>query len=310
MSKTIMSLLAITVVAGLAACIQEYSADDHPCPCADGWVCCDKTDTCIREGEPCLGGDTDWDPVDTNYQATVTGRLWVSPNPIRYLPDQEGGEPFHLAVSVACIGNEPLQTDGFSLEGSGDFVFDPNGDDIPNRSLDCSARPECNGASGMGFSIIYTPSGDPQASATLVVHTSDPTSPTVRVPIIPGEADQVPPSANDGYMPMQDESNPMVKPNPIRFDVGTPQEIPLCLSGMGAEVTYTGVRVYGEGYSMVGPLPTVQEPFYSGDGHGQMRYVTVRYDPENGGPEDGTVLIDLVDTWGDELQLAIPVIIR
>jgi len=48
-------MLLLTAVLSLAVsgCVQEYSADQHPCPCADGYICCPYTDTCFESPGPC-----------------------------------------------------------------------------------------------------------------------------------------------------------------------------------------------------------------------------------------------------------------
>jgi hypothetical protein len=43
--------IAWVLLLGMAAC--EVRETDRPCPCADGWTCCEMSDTCVPEGSTC-----------------------------------------------------------------------------------------------------------------------------------------------------------------------------------------------------------------------------------------------------------------
>ena len=149
----------------------------------------------------------------------------------------------------------------------------------------------------MGFGIHYVPDGETLAEATLVVETNDPTSPTVRVPImfdttgtLTHDDPMSPPSVEDAFI--------WVKPNPIRIPAGTTSTTDLCVEipNYSEGCSLDLIRVHGEGLSLVDPTD-LDSP--------QISYV-----PATGDLMDGAFIVDFTDNWGDAHTLVVPILVR
>jgi hypothetical protein len=150
-----------------------------------------------------------------------------------------------------------------------------------------------------------------------VVHTSDPTSPTFKVPIIIDyEGKYALPPFTSGWHE-GNVSHIWVRPNPIRLDrqpEGTTTTKELCLAGSGEIVPprITEIRVYGPGLSITGardgdgtPIPL---PISTGS-H-LPSYLVLTYVSEGDTPVDGVLAISFLNNFDDEFTLGVPIIIR
>jgi hypothetical protein len=151
------------------------------------------------------------------------------------------------------------------------------------------------------------------ASGTLAIHTSDPTSPTLRVPVIVDPAAEIP-----EQVPVYPEVTcPVVKPNPIRFGritTGGTRTLDVCVrfEGGGPHGRLTRLEVSGSDYCIqqatdrLGnriPLPVEDYPV------GQESIsVRVANQPVSDQREGGTLLVQTVDDRGEKYTLLVPIL--
>lgn len=269
-------------------------------------------------GPPAEG---EWTPppkevLDTDDPTVIVGRLWARPNPIAF-PPPETGHGGILDFVVESLGGESVTIDDITIEGSVDFhadLVDETGV-IPLTFDEWSCCPEegCGGGGLAGSCMEYHPSGTEPRDVYLVVHTSDPTSPTFRVPIIIDHegrytATTPPPSVFD-YV-----AQVWLRPNPIRLDVlpaGTSTTLELCLDHRG-EPRITGIRTIGPGLSITGARDFYGAPmsYPLSRGSGPPAYLDLRYDSTDGAAMDGTLTISFLNEFDDEFTFGVPVIIR
>lgn len=254
------------------------------------------------------GDGPSWTPppkevVDTEHDSVVAGRLWVYPNPIRFRPEWGGdiGTSPSVGIHVENIGSEEVWVQDTWIEGSGEFYFgweDLPPDEQPNRPVPHAGQPECRGGgAGMGFGLHYVPEGDALLEATLVVGTDDPTSPTVRVPIVFDTTGTLTWDDPMAHSP-EEEAVIWVKPNPIRIAAGTASTTDLCV---GIESCAEGcsldrIRVHGEGLFLEDETDLVNP--------------RISYVPETDGRMDGAFIVEFTNNWGDALSLVVPILVR
>lgn len=58
MSKPWTAVLLLALPGLVGACTSELPLEGRPCPCADGWQCCEDQNVCVPEGDACPGHDT------------------------------------------------------------------------------------------------------------------------------------------------------------------------------------------------------------------------------------------------------------
>jgi hypothetical protein len=274
----------------------------------------------------CIGYESEepeqqaWDPL---YIAEIqelpdalVGRLWVSPNPIVFGVDLQGYQISEFFIDIANIGSEKAVITDITMSGDPDFDFY---DKRPNEGrfpTEIGGDADCNGHSGMGFPIVYAEVTDDNASATMVVHTSDPTSPAVKVPIYK-DVDIV---YEDHYMESIESAKPVVKPNPIRIDrdkVKTGHEIEVCLS-----LHYGGERLFR--FTKVEAFSDSVRIEELRDYHGNPVTLPVPYDqwtadpctavlsynPQQDKAEDGALVVHFEKDSGRQQALVVPIIVR
>jgi len=258
----------------------------------------------------CQGGPeapTPWSPppkdfVDVGEEPVVVGRLWVMPNPIRVRPDWDGtgAEGDLVTIEVKGIGSENVDVTAVRFEDSGDFVFsagDP-GLELGGYPVTVGGSPDCLSSSGWSFGLAYRPTSGAMETGALVIETRDPTSPTMRIPIV---------FDTEGTLTRDDPSYPpsyyesyifAVKPNPIRIPAGSAGATDVCLGVEGydgANFAITDMRLYGEGLSLPEPVDFLNP---------RIEYTGTT------GTVNGSLVIDFTSTWGDEHTLVVPILVR
>ena len=269
-------------------------------------------------GEPGIS----WSPppseiVDMQAPNVVTGRLWVLPNPIRVRPEWAGSE---MTIAVESIGSSVTIIEGIMVTGSPDFYLPyPDSFDYPLEQG--SDREGCHGAGGMGFGLAFSGESGAMEEATLTIHTCDPTSPTVDVPIIYDLTGEQTPDDPFAHMPEIDERHILVRPNPIHIGLLRPGEtstVDICMSAPGGWMeppgTEVSARVWGEGLDLVSatdstgtpvPLP-VEDYLLAPDGIDMV----LAYESVTGEPLDGALITDFINSWGDVMTLVVPILVR
>lgn len=58
MSKPWTAAVLLSLLGLVAACTSELPLEGRPCPCADGWQCCEDQNVCVPEGDACPEHDT------------------------------------------------------------------------------------------------------------------------------------------------------------------------------------------------------------------------------------------------------------
>ena len=53
------TVLAAAAVFAVPACTANLDVDGRPCPCSDGWTCCETQNVCVRQGGACPGSSID-----------------------------------------------------------------------------------------------------------------------------------------------------------------------------------------------------------------------------------------------------------
>lgn len=252
------------------------------------------------------GTSEPWTPppkevVDTDLDSVTVGRLWVLPSPIRVRPEWDGTTPVGetFPIVIANMGCQDVSVTGFRIEGNSDFVFS---DGDPGLEIGYPVRiggtPSCTSGSSLGFGMAYRPTSGSTDPGTLVVETSDPTSPTLRIPIAfdtagthtPYDPLELPPNYYESYIWS-------MEPNPVHISTDRPSTTEVCVSveTNGSGFAFMSMRVDGEGLSLVEPVD-----------HYNPR---ISYTP-TGGDVDGSLIIDFTDNWGDAHTLVVPILVR
>jgi hypothetical protein len=228
------------------------------------------------------------------------------PNPIRV---RAFDQPWHeFLVSIENIGSEDVVIDNIYLDGDPDFSCSLDEERCPKTM---SGGPECGGIGGMFFTCYYVDVSGEQASGTLVVETSDPTSPTVRVPVILDLVGDLTDPISEN--PEMKEARLIAKPNPVRvtpLPVGQSLVMELCLFSHGMDIS-TDIMISTEGNSFsvlrvedlegnTVPFPFDFEP-YTGP-----YTLFVEYRPLDESHEDGKLILEFTDGWGLRQMLEFP----
>jgi hypothetical protein len=308
--------LCLASALGICSCVSEIPTKHLSCPCADGWYCCYGQNLCVRKGVacPCEG-------LECNPQSTpVSGGLWVTPNPVLFMPGAAG----HRGVSINNVGSERIVVEDIVLKGDEEFSFANEGPtrlpwDLPG-SADCE-----RGAAIEGFYLDYQPTDTEKPAGSLVVHTDDPTSPTITVAIgleqtglldlgSPGWAEAV------TYV--------VVSPNPIRFDPLPPGErevldLAFCpnpppyTEGEPIEqepIHLTCIRVIGKDFYIMRLFDSeggfVQFPIegeYEFFGEHQIQ---LAYEPLLEQSQDGVLEVEFLDRRGIAQLFRVPILVQ
>lgn len=257
---------------------------------------CAAAASCLSNKE----ADT-WDPdpkqwPDPDAENVVVGRLWVQPNPIRLRPEWAGQA--WLPVEVNNIGSEEVAIDDVYIEGSADFNMQV-AHDAQDFPVVIPGQDDCRGYNGWGWGFAYEPTGPGLNEAVVVLETSDPTSPTLRVPIIFDETGE---HTSDHYPMgglMEEKTLLLTKPNPIRFErvsVGSSVTQDVCLLfDIVGSVPSPEFSVMGQGFSILSS---------------SLEHVTVQYAPQTPVSEDGALVIEFLSYWGDAMTLVVPILVQ
>jgi hypothetical protein len=74
---------AAIALAAVGACVPMVSASDRPCPCAEGFTCCETTHTCRKQSEcppPRTDSDAPYDSTDDLAHRDATSSPDISPD--------------------------------------------------------------------------------------------------------------------------------------------------------------------------------------------------------------------------------------
>lgn len=265
--------------------------------------------------------DGAFDGIDAD--TIIIGRLWVTPYPIPIKPDATWPE---VLLTLEHLGSDAVVIDDITLEGDPQFSF---GEGIYSQcagDLDCASDPfnfsdwaccgrdGCGGGGTLGFNFIYNPPALESEPASLVIHTSDPTSPTFRVPIIIDHDARYEPAPTMYRYSEFDMPRIWVRPNPIRLSSkpdGETSTTEFCLDGDESPVI-TRMKLVGQGLSITRaetndgtpiPLP----PEYDGS---LSVYMELEHTSEGLGPVDGVLIIGFLSNWNEEMALAVPIMVR
>ncbi len=268
------------------------------------------------------GSEVPWSPppkqvLDTDDPTVIVGRLWVAPNPIPIHPHEDGTDM--VSINVGSLGGERVVIESMSIVGPVDLRCGAM-DDIALSSLpfsehSCCWYDGCGGGGIWGSWLDYRPTeGDRDAQSWLVVHTSDPTSPTLRVPIVfDDEGRYALPPMTPGY-DIRDWDHVWARPNPVRIralEAGESTSVDICLDSENTPAV-TDVSVWGEGLTLVGVFDGDGSPCTiptSPDGP-YPRSLTVGYESSGSGDVDGVVMVTYVNTYGDAFTQGFPVLVR
>ncbi len=106
--KTSISLTLLNFSAVLTGCFGESELAGLPCPCADGWTCCETQGVCVRDPAQCPAGDPD--------AGTPTTSVTVEPTSARLRLG--GTQSFTANVAVTWSVEEP---NGGAIDSSGRY---------------------------------------------------------------------------------------------------------------------------------------------------------------------------------------------
>ncbi|HUU01200.1 MAG TPA: hypothetical protein VM425_07175 [Myxococcota bacterium] len=244
----------------------------------------------------------------------IRGRLWINPNPIRYPALLSGDDAAMAYVGLYNIGSEDVTIDAIHLDGDPDFYFLK--EDFLNYVFPSAFHGsiECGQYHGMYGPFFYEPKSKGNVSATLVIETSDPTSPTMRVPLTIGEDPDYPNNIHDSAV----GTLPIIKPNPIRFDttnIHEKQDIEVCiyLFCNRSPSRLTKLAAPGKSFSIQGLSDqqgnSVSLPVEYNTNSSVVYKTTVSYTPHSSN-EDGELVVQFEDDLGDERTLLVPILFR
>jgi hypothetical protein len=259
--------------------------------------------TCIVEAKP----------------VPVLGRIWVMPNPILYrtIPWMEETESW---ITVTNIGSEDVAIDKIYLVGDPDFRFPTESRDFEfsEKSPDfpfpmrIDAEEDGWGHTLMGFMMLHKLITSRNPETYLVIKTSDPTSPTLRIPIVHFA----------GYSGSYDGSKEtwlQIKPNPIRLDQLSSgnshvEEIGVLGSSIGSEnqIKNVAFSTIGDDFSISeitdnwGNRLTIPVDI---DVHAEPIRVFLEYRPRDDQPDNGLLVVTFTDGWGLTQNLRVPILV-
>lgn len=114
----------------------------------------------------------------------IYGRLWANPNPIRFPTiELEDGQFMQGLVILSNIGSDSVTIESIEYSGDDEFHFDDKQlvEQLFPYSLDGNV--ECDKVSALIGSITYCPRTGVNASGTMIIHTNDPRSWGLLVPL-------------------------------------------------------------------------------------------------------------------------------
>ncbi len=261
------------------------------------------------------------DYVCENKLEGIKGRLWFNPNPIRFPLSEVVNRDTPVSVTVANIGTESVRIESVSLVGVPYFfldqmiadLFDPSANQLEFPFEFGGGSEECDGCSMASFSVNCRQGTGHLAEGTFVIETSDPTSPTLEVPLLV-DPDAVLPKNRSHPVGMI----PIVKPNPIRFhkrmDVGETQTLEACLRLEGATGSsmLSRLELYGENFRLQGvygkdgrPLNLPLRNYAIGQ---DTLKVVIDNEPKTDNREGGTLQVEFIDDLGDQRTLLVPIL--
>jgi hypothetical protein len=284
--------ICVLVLSGVAGCV-SYGSDD---PSDNAW-------DISSAGEA------------ANAPGAVVGRLWLNPNPIVFGMFAEDFWAYETMIDIANIGSEPVQIENITINGDPDFDFysPPEEDRYPNI-IDTDA--DCNGFSGMGFMLSHAETANDNPTATMTVHTRDPTSPTFSVPIYRDRNYII----EDPYPSGPGVANPIVKPNPIRINSKKAKAgytVEICAffhSGEKLQARTTRIETVGDAFAVEeltdyqgnpievpGPYETLPS---------DPSTVVISYTPIQSPNQDGALVIHFDLLPGGKRSLIVPILVR
>jgi hypothetical protein len=244
----------------------------------------------------------------------VFGRLWVMPNPLRYNRLPPGFEEGEFWAEIVNVGSEDVVVDSIYLIGDPDFRF-PYGNrdfEFTGKSPDFPFPVRIETTEMIFFTMSYRPTTRRVPEAFLVVKTSDPTSPTLRIPIV---LDSRYSSTDDAWQ----EACFLVKPNPIRLETipfGSTHSVeigvhPIELGGYNLlrNVTFSTV---GEDFSITGITDDFGKeltPPLEIEAHSVSMRVFLEYTPQDDKPENGLMVVQFTDEWELTQSMRIPIVV-
>jgi hypothetical protein len=168
----------------------------------------------------------------------------------------------------------------------------------------------------MGFMISHAETANDNPTATMTVHTKDPTSPTFGVPIYRDRNYIVEDPYHGGF----GGTHPVVKPNPIRIDrdkAKDGQNIEVCMffhSGDERQATTTKVETVGEAFA-VEELRDYQGRPMEVPGPDEFltsspSEVVISYMPLQSPNQDGALVIHFDLLPGGKRSLVVPILVR
>lgn len=263
--------------------------------------------------------------LDTESTDVIVGRVWIVPNPIPIPPVPVGSGFTPLGfVGLYSLGTDETYIDRMTIEGSADFTteFIERGFDWPYWNPEEYSRPEDGYGSGqsMWFEIWYTPTVEVPEETFLIVHTSDPTSPTFRVPIVVDhEGTYLPGGMDEDYWGMFEHAYVWTRPNPVRFSVkptGRSEIVEVTLAGTGGAddpmLEVTDISVWGHGLSIAGIWDQEGNPLSPPIHSGSLVLAYLDIEHVSTGEEvcDGVLMLSFLDIFGIEKTLGVPILVR
>jgi hypothetical protein len=262
--------------------------------------------------------DEAWDPLSIPQIQQLPdaniGRIWVLPNPVVFGVNEAGYPAQEMMIDIGNIGSEKVVVEDVTISGDPDFDFmdPPEEGRYPH---DIGGKSECTGGSGTGFALVYAETTGDQAQSTMTVHTNDPTSPTIDVPIYIDKSIVF----EEPYFP-HDDMRPHVKPNPIRIDkdqVHGDYQVEICLSlhvGSNQRGRFLELEAFGSSFTVEsvkdfnGNPITLPVPYeqWTADPYSAV----VAYRPDKAKAEDGALAAHFEEENGPARSLVIPIIVR
>jgi len=256
------------------------------------------------------------DVVDMDDPNVVFGRLWLAPNPIPLHPNEYGD--VMISIAIAKLGTEAVTVDAMTVEGPIDYecgaIDDPSMFPWTRSAVECCWTTNCGLGGHWGTMIdFHVPEGY-DGGGWFVVHTSDPTSPTLRVPIIVDDGGRYALEPYSIEYDIHDWDFVWTTPNPIRIGslpAGESTTLDVCLTSRGGP-QYTNITVWGPDltlsgmYDMDGALVSVPVP----EGSSGPAMLEVTYSSSGIGLVDGALLITYINRYGDEFTQGFPIMVR
>lgn len=256
-----------------------------------------------------------------NKLAGIKGRLWLNPNPIRFPHSEVAIHDTPVLVTVANTGTEVVSIEAVSLEGGPDFYFDEGLADVFDPSTGMFEFPigfggsgeDCDRCGTAGFPVFCRHGAGHLAEGTLIIETSDPTSPTLEVPMVV-DPDTVLPEDQSYPVGMI----PIVKPNPIRFrkktNVGESQTLEVCLRLEGAVQSsqLNRLELHGENFGIQavfdadgGEISLPLRDYNIGEA---TLKILVDNQPVTDNRTGGTLKVEFTDDLGEQRTLLVPIL--